>query len=155
MNPSSFRPILGVARCFVCIALGCGTWGCAGPQDAQPAASPASVSYDGRYVGTVQVTGAAAGFSNRDCETDPQFTIDVRGNKFTYTQAHSNIAGTSPSLTASSTTSTYSATIASAGTITGDSGDLNGMISGSVVGTHMAGRISGFVCYYTFAADRS
>jgi hypothetical protein len=111
-------------------------------------------SFDGRYQGTVQVTGSASGTKLQDCATDPQMTFDVRNSAFTYTQPHPNVAGTAPTLTVDRTTSAYKATISPAGTISGSSAVFGGTMSGRVAGSHMAGRIIGVLCYYSFVADR-
>ncbi|HKM63472.1 MAG TPA: hypothetical protein VJY39_13385 [Acidisphaera sp.] len=130
-----------------CLALGALAWGCSAPPPAPAPAPP--VSYDGQYVGTVQLASGGP-----ECATNPHVSWQVSGNRFTYVQLHPKAAGTAPALTAQSTSATYAVTILPDGTITGDSGNLNGSISGRVTGTHMSGQISGLLCGYTFTADR-
>lgn len=117
------------------------------------AASP-PVSFDGRYRGSVQVTGAAGGFDPQVCATDPRLSLQVANGAFSFTQSHPNLAGTSPGLISETTSSTYSATIAPDGSITGNSGEQNGTVEGEVSGAHMSGTINGFICFYKFTADR-
>lgn len=121
---------------------------------AMTSSAPQSASFDGRYEGSVQVSGVASGGTLSNCETDRRLTLQVVGGTFTYVQRHPNIEHTGPSLTPEATTATYTATISADGSVRGDSGEDNGQLSGTVLGTHMKGRIDGVLCHYTFSADR-
>jgi hypothetical protein len=116
--------------------------------------SPGGVSFDGRYEGSIEVTGIVAGGAPRQCAVDPRLSLEVRNNAFSYTQQHPNLVNTAPGLTAEATAPTYNATIAPDGSIKGDSGSFSGTLDGTVTGTHMSGTITGFACYYKFSADR-
>ena len=152
------RGAFGVLAFF---ALGCATWGCSGPAPASRsvsgsgAAAPQSASYDGHYVGTVQVTGVSSSLDPTNCETDPQVSFDVSNNAFTYALTHPKVAGTSPGLTHSATTTFYNATIAPDGTITGSGKNTSGSLAGQITGAHMNGQIRGLLCGYRFTADRA
>ena len=139
----AFGPLLVVAAC-------------ASPPASTTGApsSPGSTSFDGRYEGSVEVTGVIAGGAPRQCAVDPRLSLQVTNNRFSYTQQHPNLLNSSPGLTAAATAPTYNATIASDGSISGDSGNFNGTINGKVAGTHMSGTITGLACYYRFTADR-
>jgi hypothetical protein len=129
--------------------------GCAGPaQQIQSAAGPSvSSSYDGRYAGTVKVTGGSVGMSARDCETPQGISIDVKNNQFSLAQPHPNVGESTPSLR-EKTTPVYNATIRSDGSIVGTSGNSTATMVGRISGTHMSGQINGLLCYYEFTADR-
>jgi hypothetical protein len=143
-------------RDIACLAF-CVTIGACTTQPAPKATgstASSSMSFGGRYEGSVQVSGAAAGGTVRECATNPRLLLEVTNNAFTYVQPHPNVANTSPSLTEEATTATYKATISSNGSIQGNSGNLDGTIQGTVSGSHMSGTITGALCYYTFTADR-
>jgi hypothetical protein len=151
---SSERPAIGHA--VLCLAVEALLAGCvsAAPQ-AQPAApSGAAPSYDGRYEGRLDVTGAGVGMDRRACEADPRFVVEVRGNRFSIVQPHPSFATGSPELR-DSTTVVYDATIQPDGRIVGISNRTNAMMDGTVVGARMNGEIYGLLCYYAFVADRS
>lgn len=133
-------------------ALAACTNGPAPPATTSTAPQPAS--FDGRYEGSVQVSGVASGGTLSNCETDHRLTLQVVSGTFTYVQRHPNIENTAPSLTPEAMTATYTATISSDGSIRGDSGSNKGRLQGAVVEGHMDGRIDGVLCHYTFSADR-
>jgi hypothetical protein len=108
-----------------------------------PAAVP-SVSWDGTYRGSVQITGLGSGIQKSWCETDPQMVVQVTGNAFSYAMPHPN-APDNP-------TPVYSATIAPDGAFSSQIG--TGLMSGRVIGTRMSGTINGSVCVYSFALER-
>ena len=147
----------GMARAIACLALGCAMWGCARsapPPNAGPGETPVSASFDGRYIGMVQVAGVASSVNPTECAVEPHLLLQVTKGSFVYVQAHPLLAGEMPSATPKATTPTYTATIAPDGTITGSSGDFGGKLLGRVDGTHMTGHISGMLCDYSFTADR-
>jgi hypothetical protein len=156
MNSSS-AILKAVPWRVLCCAAAVVTWGCSGPRPPQPsaaAAPPPPVSYDGHYQGTVRLAATASGTDPQTCAVDPPFALDVRNNAFVYVQAHPEIAGTAPGLTAQKTTVTYNGSIAPDGTISGSSAAYGGTIAGQVSSAHMSGQISGVLCKYTFSADR-
>jgi hypothetical protein len=115
---------------------------------ASSAASPgpvSAVSWDGTYRGAVQITGLGSGVQQQWCETDPQIVFQVTNNAFSYAMPHPN-APNNP-------TPVYSATIASDGSFR--SSLPSGTMTGRVTGTHIAGKIDGSVCVYSFALDRT
>jgi hypothetical protein len=117
--------------------------------------APQPVSFDGRYEGVVQLSGAASGTDPRNCATEPRISFEVKNNSFVYAQQHPKVAGTAPGLTESVTTAVYNATIAPDGTITGNSGDVGGAMTGQATGNHISGQINGLLCGYTFTAERT
>jgi hypothetical protein len=128
---------------------------CAGsaPRGQPVAPVPAVVSHDGRYEGTVQVTGASMGVNQRDCQTTPRITIDVKDNRFSFAQPHPNVERSTPTLRDTSTP-VYDATIRPDGTIVGISPQTNATMEGRVSGTRMSAQIYGLLCYYQLTADR-
>ncbi len=147
-----------ISRCLFYLVFGATVAGCTNQSASMAGAGSAStpaVSFDGRYVGSVQVSGAASGTDERECATSPQISLQVTNNRFTYLQPHPNLANTAPGVTAQNTAATYVATISADGLISGDSGDLGGTIQGRVSGTHMSGTINGLLCFYEFKADRA
>lgn len=122
------------------------------PQAATPPAPP-TPSFDGRYVGSLRITGAAQGMNRSDCATEPTTAIVVSGNRFTLPVPHPGVAAATPSL-APRTTPVYEARIAADGTITGTS-DNNATLTGRVAGPRMSGEIYGLLCSYAFTADRA
>jgi hypothetical protein len=146
----------GARRATICLALGIAAAGCAAtpaPQTAVPAA-PAPASYDGHYEGTVQVTGAASGTNPELCAVNPRMSVDVVGNRFTYSQPHATLAGSSARGLTADTTPVYTATIGRDGSISGVADATNATMAGRVSGTRMSGQIYGLLCYYSFSADR-
>jgi hypothetical protein len=122
--------------------------GCSPPPGSASAGSTAStpsVSWDGAYRGTVQITGLGSGVQRQWCETDPQMVVQVAANAFSYSMPHPN-APNNP-------TPVYSATIAPDGSFRSDIG--SGVMTGRVSGTRMTGFIDGSVCVYSFTMDRS
>ncbi len=111
------------------------------------------VSYDGTYIGTVTLTGVGAGVPRQGCITNPQVTLQVKNNAFTYVQTHPNSNVTAPGMQTVSATTAYSVAVAQNGSFSGQS-DVAGTMTGSIAGTHMTGMIEGIVCVYSFAADR-
>jgi hypothetical protein len=142
----------GLLRLAGGLVLGATLWGCA-PRPVLPDLGP-TPSYDGHYIGSVQVSGAASGINASECATNPGVTFDVKNNAFAYTQPHPSVAGTAPALTVAATTTTYNAEIDPDGTIRGESGDVGGTISGKVAGRSISGQINGVLCYYSFSATR-
>ena len=102
----------------VCSAAVGGLAACSGPAP-PPLPPPSFNAFDGRYVGTVRVTGAAVGFTTTQCATPQQMTFDVHNDQFTYVQQHQSdpMAGISQA----ETTQTYQAYIAPDGRILGNS----------------------------------
>ncbi len=125
------------------VLLGCSPGQIAQPGSTTPAAS--SVSWDGTYHGTVQITGLGSGMQQRWCETEPNMVIHVTRNAFQYAMPHPN-APDNP-------TPVYSATIAPDGTF--NSQLDSGLMMGRVTGSHIAGTIKGSLCDYAFSMDRS
>ena len=145
------RPAMG----SIALGLALAASGCAG-QAPRPVAPPAAAarSYDGTYTGTLRVTGASSGMSRRDCATEPRFSVNVAGNRFSFPLPHPAAAEATPSLR-DSATPVYNASIAPDGTIKGFSDDTNTAVEGRVVGAHMSGEVYGLLCYYAFTADRN
>jgi hypothetical protein len=104
-----------------------------------------SVSWDGAYRGTVQITGLGSGIQRQWCETEPQMAVQVADNKFTYTMPHPNTPG--------NPTMVYSAAIAPDGSFRSDIG--TGVMTGRVSGTQMTGLIDGSACVYSFTMGRT
>jgi hypothetical protein len=134
--------------------------GCANraPQPTTPPA--AAISYDGTYTGTLRVTGGSTSVNPSDCATDPRFSVNVAGNRFSFALPHPAAVGATPPLRDSATpvyttSPVYTASIAPDGTIKGLSNDTNTTMDGRVAGTRMAGQVYGLLCYYAFTADRS
>ena len=122
--------------------------GCSPGQSAQPASpvrAATTVSWDGTYRGSIQITGLGSGVQRLWCETNPEIVVHVANNAFRYEMPHPN-APDNP-------TPVYAATIAPDGTFNGQIG--SGTMSGRVTGTHMSGHIDGSVCVYAFSMDRS
>jgi hypothetical protein len=107
-------------------------------------------SIDGRYQGSVQVTGVGSGGDISWCETDRQLSWQVTNHTFTYVQPHPNAPHPA---SVDTRTATYSGTISSDGSIRGTS-NFSGTIEGRLNGSHMTGAINGAGCYYSFSADR-
>jgi hypothetical protein len=149
---------MNISRGLLYLVFGATIAGCTNQSASTTGAGSAPtppVSFDGRYDGSIQITGVASGGSQQQCATAPQISLQVANNSFTYVQSHPNIANTAPGVTAQNTAATYSATISADGSISGDSGDLGGTIQGRVSGTHMSGTINGLLCFYDFKADRT
>src|SRR3712207_2398794 len=129
--------------------------GCAGPAPpGRPAAFPsAAVSFDGRYEGTMRVTGASVGMDHRDCATPPRISIEVKNNRFSLATPHPQVAASTPSL-ADRAAPVYDAAIRPDGTVVGISHQTNTALQGVVSGTRMSGQVYGLLCYYEFTADR-
>ena len=150
-------PMMTLAiRVLACLGPGILTWSCAAPP--RPAASDSVVTsqpatYDGHYQGTVRLIGAGSGIDPEQCATDPHLALDVARNQFVYEQTHPRVAGSSPGLTAASTSMVYPAAIGPDGTFAGSS-QKGGSISGTITGRHMTGDIQGLLCRYSFSADR-
>jgi hypothetical protein len=134
----------GVAMVIAVIAIA----GCSSPPPSAssgPTVPPAAVSWDGAYQGGVQITGLGSGIQREWCETDPQMTVQVAGNKFTYTMPHPNTPG--------EPTMVYAASIAPDGSFRSDIG--TGVMIGRVAGSRMTGLIDGSACVYSFSMDRT
>ena len=123
--------------------------GCAQPP--QPAATIAqpAVSFDGRYTGTVVLTGVASGADRSWCEKPTDFAVDVVNNVFTYSYALPNLANMPKNAKA-----TYSAVVARDGSFQGQS-DMTGVILGQITDGAMAGTVDGIGCAYRITASRS
>jgi hypothetical protein len=144
------------ARAVFCLAVGISMPGCSGPvsQAQHAAASPtAAVSFDGRYEGTLRMTGASLGMSRSNCATSARISIEVRNGRFSLATPHPEAVASTPSLT-DRATPVYDATIRPDGIIAGISDQTNATMQGRVSGTRMSGQIYGLLCYYEFAADR-
>jgi hypothetical protein len=108
--------------------------------DAKP-----SMSWDGMYRGSIQVTGLGSGIEASWCETDPQMLVRVSSAAFSYAMPHPNAPG--------NPTPVYSGNVASDGTFTANLG--SGTMAGRITGDRMEGKIDGSVCVYSFAMTRS
>ena len=150
---TSRNPVPG--RAVLSLAAGIATASCAGPApQSRPAAVPrAAVSYDGRYEGTIRVAGGSVSMNPQECAAPPRFAVEVRNNRFSLAQPHSDVAAGTSSLRDSSTP-VYNATVRPDGTISGISNETNVPIEGRISGAHMVGQINGLLCYYDFTADR-
>ena len=114
---------------------------------------PAVATYDGRYAGTVHVTGSAGGMREADCATTPRLSVEVAHSRFSLPVPHPQVATATPSLS-DRTTPVYEASIAPDGRITGRSNQTNATLEGQVSGQQMSGQIYGLLCYYEFSANR-
>jgi hypothetical protein len=142
------------ARGSIALGLTVAVSGCAN-RATQPVAAPAAaISYDGTYTGTLRVTGASTSMNQRDCATDPRFSVNVTGNQFSFPLPHPAAVKAAPSLR-DSATPIYNASIAPDGTIKGLSNNTNTAMDGRVAGTRMTGQVYGLLCYYAFTADRN
>lgn len=139
-------------RFIVCLMLGASMGACTKePVSTMGRAdtTPPAVSFDGRYEGSIQISGVSSNVAQQQCATNQRLSLQVTNNAFTYHQTHTNVANLAPGLNP-----TYTANIAPNGLITGNSGDMGGTIQGTVSGTHMSGTITGLLCSYAFTADR-
>ena len=119
MRASGRSRVLAIGHAMLCVMVGIPVAGCVSPAPrAQPAALAPAPSYDGLYEGRVEVTGASVGMNRHDCETDPHFVAEVRGNRFSIVQPHPRVATATPTLR-DSTTVAYEAAIEPDGTIVG------------------------------------
>lgn len=143
------------ARCAAMgLGLGLLLLGCAPPAPPPgPAATAPAPSFDGRWVGSVRITGASPGVDPANCAVEPGMDVQVSGNRFQYTQSRPALVASAPSLRDIATTA-FTATIAPNGTITGVSDGTGATMNGRVEGTRMSGNIYGLLCYYSFTADR-
>jgi hypothetical protein len=107
-------------------------------------------SSDGRYQGSVQVTGVDSGGDISWCETDRKLSWQVTNHMFTYVQPHPNAPHPA---SVDTRTTAYSGAISSDGSIRGTS-NYSGAIEGRLTGSHMTGSINGAGCQYSFSADR-
>jgi hypothetical protein len=119
--------------------------GCAAPPETAPTIAVPAVTYDGRYSGTVLLTGVASGADRSWCETSPQFVVDVVGNAFTYSQPHPKMPNGG--------IATYSVAIARDGTFQGQS-NATGLMSGRIEGGAMSATVDGIGCAYKVTATR-
>jgi len=144
-----------MVRSVFCLVVGLSTSGCDGPRSqVQPTASPpAAVSFDGRYEGTLRMTGSSLGMTRSDCATSPRISVEVRNNQFSLATPHPEAVASTPSLT-DRATPVYNATIRPDGSIVGLSNQTNATMQGRVFGSRMSGQIFGLLCYYEFTADR-
>lgn len=139
-------------RCMIGLGLLVVMGGCANQAPPpSPAPTAADFPFDGSYVGTVKVTGVASGGDIKWCDTDPNITFTVSNGTFGYTQPHPNVPFTAGT---GNTTAVYSGSIAMDGTVRGQS-QSGGVMSGTASGKHIAGKIDGVGCFYTFAADKT
>jgi hypothetical protein len=125
------------------LALGACTDLGAPPPPAPPGPGP-TAAFDGRYAGSIRVTGASTSMNPQQCETNPRLEFTVTNGAFGITTAQ-------PQLTASTS---YTAQILADGAITGISNQTGGTLRGRAEGTRLTGEIFGLLCYYAFTADR-
>ena len=106
-----------------------------------------SISYDGRYVGTINIT---QGVQNQDwCFTPPSFSVTVSGNAFSFTLRHPKMPD------APLYNPTFDMHIGADGSFGGPGGEQAiAMMKGRVNGRQMTGEISGTLCELLFSADR-
>jgi hypothetical protein len=146
---------LVTARAVFLLAVGISTSGCDGSRSqVQPAAFPApAISFDGRYEGTMRMTGSSLGMSRSNCATSPRISVEVKNNQFSLATPHPEAVASTPSLT-DRATPVYNATIRPDGSIVGISNQTNATMQGRIFGSRMSGQIFGLLCYYEFTADR-
>ena len=153
MNTGTRWGKLSAARAAaILLATGLAASACSAPPPGMAASLSPPISFDGRYVGTVRVTGTAGGMRMRDCEVPSRISLDVRNNQFVYAQPHPHAAAQLPE-PREKTTPIYRATIGQDGTITGISDQTNATMTGRVADGRMSGEIYGLLCYYSFTAD--
>jgi hypothetical protein len=134
-----------------CVILSIAISGCVKANQPPPAppAPPPSVSFDGTYTGTIQLTSSSVSGNPAEanwCDTPPQISLSVHNNTFSYHLAHPNVPqGMSLNL---------NATVGPDGTINGS--DVNGaaQMVGLIAASQMSGRINGSACSYAFTARR-
>ena len=142
------KSLLRAASLLLAFA-GTGAVGCAvapkpPPTQAVTQQAPA-VSWDGTYRGSVQITALGSSIQRSWCETDPQMTVQVVGNAFSYAMPHPNSPG--------NPTPVYSGSIGQDGRFIAQRG--SGTMAGTIVGDRMEGGIDGSVCVYSFSLTRS
>src|SRR4051794_12259576 len=101
---------MNILRCLLCVVFGATIAGCTNQSTSTTGGGNVPnplVSFDGRYDGSVQVTGVASGGALQECATAPQISLQVANNRFTYVQSHPNIANTALGVTAQNTAATY------------------------------------------------
>ena len=117
-----------------------------------PAPPPLTAEFDGRYTGTIRVSGASTSMDPKLCETSPQISFTVRDGQF-------NLAipplkgGFAQSIVAAVDT-TYGATVRADGSITGLAERSGATLKGRAEGNAVRGEAFGLLCYYAFAATR-
>ena len=103
-------------------------------------------AFDGLYQSTIRVTGVAPEAKGTNvCDTPGQPIITVANGQFSYAVPHPNVPG--------NMTPTLLATMAQDGSFSGQ--DVDGTISGTIQGIHLAGSINGQGCIYAFSGDRT
>ena len=145
--------IPGAGRAVGTLCLVLAMFGCADPPaPVVPVAAPVT-AFDGRWSGTMQLTGAASSVPQDSCNVPPRFNVDVRNGQFTLAQVHPLVGSTSPSLRGVSSLD-YTATISADGSFTGVADSTGATLSGRIADGRMSGNIYGLLCYYSFSATR-
>ena len=128
-------------------------FGCADPPTPAPQVVAPVTAFDGRWSGTMQLTGAASSVPQDSCNVPPRFSVDVRDGRFLLAQVHPLVGSTSPSLRGVSSLD-YTATISADGSFTGVADSTGATLSGRIADGRMSGNIYGLLCYYSFSAQR-
>jgi hypothetical protein len=126
----------------------------AGPPPASLPPTPAAVSFDGNYRGTIRLTATASavsGTGNNWCDTPPVLSLSVQNGAFRYVLTHPNV----PQDSSYSLSPTFAITVAPGGSFHASSQNGEAEMVGRFSGSHMAGQISGSACSYAFTAERS
>ena len=121
--------------------------GCYPPPLSTPTVvEPAVTSiYDGTYRGSVQLTGVAPMAQQAWCRADAQGSLQITDGSLSYMQAHPGYPD-APLIT-------YTGTVTNDSKINGTS-DMNGTITGQIVGAHLSATLDGLGCYYTLDLQR-
>lgn len=145
--------IPGAGRAVGTLAIALAVFGCADPPAPPPQVVAPVTAFDGRWSGSMRLTGAASSVPQDSCNVPPRFSIDVRNGQFLLAQPHPLVGSTSPSLRGASTLD-YEATISADGSFTGVADSTGATLSGRIVDGRMDGNIYGLLCYYSFSAQR-
>jgi hypothetical protein len=140
------------ANVILIIALsGCAT---SGPPAVSPSPPSVSVSFDGDYRGTIQLTSTnslVSGAQSSWCNTPPAIALSLRNNAFSYVLAHPSV----PKDSGYSLSPTFSVAVAPDGSFDATSQNGEAEMIGRITGSRMTGRISGTGCGYAFSAEKT
>jgi len=122
------------------------------PPPPPPPPPPVTADFDGRYNGTIRVSGATTSMDPKVCETAPPISFTVRDGQFSLVMPplKSNFA---QSIRAAADT-TYGGTIRADGSISGLAERSGATLKGRAEGNTIRGEAFGLLCYYAFTATR-
>jgi|GEM_PF-1817576 hypothetical protein len=122
------------------------------PPPPRPGPPPPTAEYDGRYGGSIRVSGASTSMDPRLCETSPQISFTVREGQFNLVIPPLK-GGFAQSIRATVDT-TYGATVRADGSLTGLAERSGATLQGRAEGNTLRGEAFGLLCYYSFTATR-